>query len=189
MKFLVILILVTCGVFFQSAFAYHVEQERMEISQMSGIFNSEMEMIRFPLVGEEYHLQVVLRDKSQYENSEKPFMGFESTHSTSGKRDSQTFQTSQYEFPIIANFTMTFEKKGVYRYSFFEHMIEPGGSTGSSGGGYFVVSKYSKAIDNNGQCKNPKLLTLAKHDFSTLVCVTAETHHELITRGWAPLPN
>jgi hypothetical protein len=105
-------------------------------------------------------------------------MGFESTHSTSGKRDSQTFQTSQYEFPIIANFTMTFEKKGVYRYSFFEHMIEPGGSTGSSGGGYFVVSKYSKAIDNNGQCKNPKLLTLAKHDFSTLVC-----------RGWAPLPN
>jgi hypothetical protein len=69
MKFLVILILVTCGVFFQSAFAYHVEQERMEISQMSGIFNSEMEMIRFPLVGEEYHLQVVLRDKSQYENS------------------------------------------------------------------------------------------------------------------------
>ena len=211
MKFFVILILVTCGVFFQSSFAYHVEQEQLEISQMTGIFNSEMEMIRFPLVGQEYHLQVVLRDKSQYENStvtigygfnlvdrvpnqlssdsKKPFMGFESTHSTSDKRDSITIQTSQYEFPIIANFTMAFEKKGVYRYSFFEHMIEPGGSAGSSGGAYFVVSKYSKAISDNGQCKNPKLLTLAKHDFSTLVCVTAETHHELITRGWAPLPN
>ena len=210
MKIFVILILVTCGVFFQSAFAYHGEQERLEISQMTGIFNSEMEMVRFPLVGQEYHLQVVLRDKSQYENStvtigygfnlvdripnqlssdsEKPFMGFESTHSTSGKRDSITIKTSQYEFPIIANFTMAFEKKGVYRYSFFEHMIEPGGSGGSSGGGYHVVSKYSKAVDTGGQCKNQELLTLAKHDFSTLVCVKAETHHELITRGWAPLP-
>ena len=210
MTFLVILILVTCGVFFQSAFAYHVEQERLEISQMTGIFNSEMEMVRFPLVGQEYHLQVVLRDKSQYENStvtigygfnlvdripnqlssdsEKPFMGFESTHSTSGKRDSITIQTSQYEFPIIANFTMAFEKKGVYRYSFFEHMIEPGGGGGSSGGGYHVVSKYSKAVDTGGQCKNQELITLAKHDFSTLVCVKAETHHELITRGWGPLP-
>jgi hypothetical protein len=189
MKFSVILFLVASGVFFQSAFAYHVEQERLEISQMTGIFNSEMEMVRFPLVGQEYHLQVVLRDKSQYENStvtigygfnlvdrvpnrlssdsEKPFMGFESMHSTSGKRDSKTFQTSQYEFPIIANFIVAFEKKGVYHYSFFEHMIEPGGSSGSSGGGYQVVSKYSKAVDNGGQCKNQELLTLAKHDFST----------------------
>jgi hypothetical protein len=210
MKIFVILILVTSGVFFQSTFAYHEEREELEISQMTGIFNSEMDMVRFPLVGQEYHLQVVLRDESQYENSTvtigygfnfvdrfpnklssdsvKPFMGFESTHSTSGKRDSKTIQTSQYEFPIIVNFTMTFEKKGVYHYSFFEHMIEPGGSSGSSGGGYHVVSKYSKAIDNSGQCKNPKLLTLAKHDFPTLVCVTAKTHHELITRGWGPLP-
>ena len=58
--------------------------------------------------------------------------------------------------------------------------------TSSSGQEYM---KYSKAIDTGGQCKNPELLTLTKHDFSTLVCVTAETHHELITRGWAPLPN
>ena len=211
MKTRLLILMVAFGtIFFSSAFAYHEERERLEISQMTGIFNSQMDMIRFPVVGEQYHLQVVLREESQYENSTvtvgygfnhvdripnklspdsaKPFMDFESKHSTSANRDSQTIQTSQYEFPIIVNFTVSFEKKGVYQYSFFERSIDPGGSGGSSGGGYLVVAKYSKAIDENGSCKNPELLTLVKHDFSTLVCVTAETAHELITRGWAPLP-
>ncbi len=198
------------GVDSTQIFAFHVEREQMEISQMTGIFNSEMNMVMFPLVEKEYHLQVVLREKSLYENSTvtvgygfnlmdrmpnklssnstKPFMGFDSTHSTSSSRDSKTIQTSQYEFPIIVNFTVAFGKPGVYHYSYFEHMIEPGGSSGSSSGGLFVVSQYSKAINENGTCKNSQLLTLAKHDFSTLVCVSPETHHELITRGWAPLP-
>jgi len=209
--FLILILLIGSSIVFsQSAFAYHVEREQLEISQMTGIFDSEMNMVRFPLVEKNYHLQVVLRDKSQYENStvtigygfnlvdripnrldadsEKPFMGFESTHSTSGNRDSKTIKTSQYEFPIIVNFTMAFEKPGVHNYSFFEHMTEPGRSAGSSGGAYFVVSNYSKAIDEDGTCKNPELSPLAKHDFSTLVCVTNDTRHELITRGWAPLP-
>jgi len=205
-----ILIIVFGTIFFSSAFAYHQEREQLEISQMTGIFNSQMNRIMFPLVEQEYHLQVVLRDESQYSNStvkvgygfnllervpnklsadsEKPFMGFDSTHSTSASQDSKTIQTGQHQFPIIVNFTVAFDKPGVYRYSFFEHTIEPGNAGGSNGGGYHVVSEYSKAVDENGVCKNPKLLTLAKHDFSTLVCVTPETHHELITRGWAPLP-
>ena len=207
---IIVLGVVGFAVVSQSAFAYHQVREQLEISQMTGIFNSNMDMIMHPLVGQEYHLQVVLREESQYgnstvtvgygfnhvdripnkltEDSAKPFMGFESKHSTSGKRDSKTIETNQYEFPIIVNFTVSFEKKGVYQYSFFERSVDPGGSGGSQGGGYLVVAKYSKAIDENGTCKNTELLTLPKHDFSTLVCVTAETHHELITRGWAPLP-
>jgi len=207
---LLILIIAFGTIFFSSAFAYHGEQEQLETSQMTGIFNSQMNMIRFPLVEQEYHLQVVLRDESQYANStvnvgygfnlmervpnklsvdsEKPFMGFESRYSTASIRDSKTIQTSQYEFPIIVNFTVSFEKPGVHQYSYFERSVDPPGSGGSHGGGYHVVSEYSKAIGENGVCKNTKLLTLAKHDFSTLVCVTPETHHELITRGWAPLP-
>jgi hypothetical protein len=195
----------------ESVSAYHEEHEELERSQMTGLFNSDMDMVMFPLVNKEYRLQIVLREESQYQNSTvtvgygfnhmeripnklsaesaKPFMGFESKHSASGNQDSKTIHTSQYEFPIIVNFTTTFEKPGVYQYSYFEHMIEPGGSSGSSGGGYHVVSKYSKAVNENATCKNPKLLTLPKHDFSTLVCVTQKTHHELITRGWAPLPS
>jgi len=212
MRYFLILILIASSwfVFSEFAFTYHREQEQLEMSQMTGIFSSEMKFVMYPLVGEEYHLQIVLRDESQYENSimtvgygfnliervpnklspesVKPFMGFESTHSTSANKDSQTIQTNQYEFPLIVNFTVAFEKPGVHHYLYYEHMTEPGGYGGSSGGGYHVVSKYSKAIDQNGACKNKKLIPLAKHDFSTLVCVTPETHHELITRGWAPLP-
>lgn len=210
--FLIFIFVIVASIgFVLPSLAYHEEREQLEMSQMSGLFNSNMGMIMFPLVGEEYHLQVVLRDESQYENStvsvgygfnlmertpnnlshnsSKPFVGFESTHSITGSTDSKTIHTSQFKFPIIVNFTTTFEKPGAYRYSFFDHTKEPGGSSGSSGGGYFVVLKYSKAINEDGVCKNPKLLTLVKHDFSTLVCVTQKAHHELITRGWAPLPN
>ncbi len=211
MKTRLLILIIVCGtIFFSPVFAYHQEREQLEISQMNGIFDSQMNMIMHPKVGQDYHLQVVLRDESQYTNatvnvgygfnlmervpnklsadSAKPFMGFESRYSTASIRDSKTIQTSQYEFPIIVNFTVSFEKPGVQQYLYFERSVDPPGSGGSHGGGYHVVSEYSKAIGENGVCKNPKLLTLAKHDFSTLVCVTAETHHELITRGWAPLP-
>jgi len=211
-NYFLILILIASSsiVISQSAFAYHVEREQMEISQMTGIFNSQMNMIMHPKIGQDYHLQVVLRDESQYANStvtvgygfnlmervpnkltpdsEKPFMGFESRHSTASIRDSKTIHTGEHKFPIIVNFTVSFEKPGVHQYSYFENRVDPPGSSGSNGGGYHVVSEYSKAIGENGVCKNSELLTLAKHDFSTLVCVTQETHHELITRGWAPLP-
>jgi len=208
--FLILILVITASVgIFQSTLAYHQEREELEESQMTGIFNSKMDMIRFPVVGESYHLQVVLRNELQYKNStvtvgygfnhvdrvpnkltpdsDKPFMGFESQHSTSSMRDSQTIQTSQHSFPLIVNFTISFERPGVHHYSFFNHVIEPEGSGGSSGGGYHVVSQYSKAIGEDGRCKNSELLTLAKHDFSTLVCVKAESHHELITRGWGAI--
>jgi len=212
MKFLIFILVITSVVFLQSTDAYHPEREvTLEKSQRTGIFNSMMDRITFPVVGESYHLQVVLRDELQYKNStvnvgfgfnhldrvpnkltpdsDKPFMGFESQHSTSAMRDSQTIQTSQHSFPIIVNFTVSFERPGVHHYSFFNYVIGPEGSGGSSsGGGYHVVSQYSKAIGEDGRCKNSELLTLAKHDFSTLVCVTQETRHELITRGWGPLP-
>ena len=117
---LLILIIAFGTIFFSSAFAYHQEREQLEISQMTGIFNSQMNMIMHPKVGQDYHLQVVLRDESQYANStvnvgygfnlmervpnkltpesKKPFMGFESRYSTASIRDSKTIQTSQYEW-------------------------------------------------------------------------------------------
>ncbi len=66
---LLILIIAFGTIFFSSAFAFHQEREQLEISQMTGIFNSNMDRIMHPLVGQDYHLQVVLRDESQYANS------------------------------------------------------------------------------------------------------------------------
>jgi hypothetical protein len=58
MRYLVILILLSFIIVSQSAFSYHEEREQLERSQMTGIFNSQMEMIMFPKVNQEYHLQV-----------------------------------------------------------------------------------------------------------------------------------
>ena len=207
---LLILIICFSVVFFQSVFAYHGEKEQLEIFQMTGLFNSEQNFVMHPLIDTEYRLQIVLREEAQYENSTvnvgygfnllervpnkmsseygQYFMGFEKTSASLAGRDSKQIQTNQYDFPILVNFTVNFENPGMHSYSFFENRMGPNHGGGSHGGGYHVVSYYSKAISENGVCKNPELGPLAKHDFSTLVCVTSDTRHELITRGWAPLP-
>ena len=205
-----IMIMCFSVMFLQSAFAYHGEQERLEMSHMTGLFDSEQNFIMYPLIDTEYRLQIVLHDEVEYENSTvkvgygfqllervpsrmsseygQHFMGFEKTSASLSDRDSKEIQTNQYTFPILVNFTVNFEKSGVYSHSFFENKIGPNYSSGSHSGGYHVVSHYSKAIDENGACKNPELTPITKHDFSTLACVISDARHELITRGWAPLP-
>lgn len=208
-RFLIIIAVCMLG-FFINAFAYHGEQERLEMSQMTGLFDSDQNFVMYPLIDTEYRLQIVLREEAEYGNSivdvgygfqllerfpsrmsseyGSYFMGFEKTSATLASRDSKQIHTNQYNFPILVNFTVNFEKPGVHSYSFFENKIDPNYSSGSHGGGYHIVSHYSKAIAENGECKNPELGPIVKHDFSTLVCVTSDTRHELITRGWAPLP-
>ncbi len=192
----------------QSASAYHEERERIEMLQMTGIFSENMKIVPFPIIDREYHLQVVLREGNQPENATmKVGYGFnlvektphrysldESVEETKSKTkarhimqsgDSQTIHTGQYDFPIIVNFTATFEKPGFYNYRYFENEADGGGHSSSSGT-HHIVSKYSKAINDDGVCKNTELYPLAKHDFSTLICVTPDTRHDLITQGWAP---
>lgn len=195
----------------QSASAYHEEHERVEMSQMTGIFSENMKVVMFPIIDKEYHLQVVLRENNQPENATM-YVGYgfnlvekvphryspdespqetrshTKVHHISQSGDSKTIQTGQYDFPIIVNFTTSFEKPGFYNFRYYENQADGGG--GSSGSGlHHVVSGYSKAINDNGMCKNTELGPLAKHDFSTLICVTPETGHELITQGWAPRPD
>ena len=162
------------------------------------------------MIDKPYHLQVVLRENNQLENAtinvgyrlnliEKTphrYSQDESPQETKSHTklrhisqfgNSMKIQTGKYDFPIIVNFTATFEKPGFHNYSYFESRTDDGG-----GGMYHAVSGYSKAIDDDdddGSCKNAELYPLAKHDFSTLICVTPETQHVLITQGWAPRPD
>jgi hypothetical protein len=85
----------------------------------------------------------------------------------------------------MVNFTATFEKPGFHNYIYFENRMD-GGGNGYGSGMYHVVLDYSKAIGDDGMCKNTDLYHLAKHDFSTSICVTSETRHDLITQGWTP---
>ncbi|MDH3676930.1 MAG: hypothetical protein OEQ12_01355 [Nitrosopumilus sp.] len=107
----------------QYSFAYHEELEQFQMLQMTELFNSQMNMIMFPLVGEKYHLQVVLRDESRYGNSTvtvgdafnliekvpnklspdstKSFMGFEGSHSISSDRTLKQFMPANTNFPSL----------------------------------------------------------------------------------------
>ena len=191
------------------AFGYHEERERQETLRHTGLYTKNMEYVLFPRVDTEYHLQIVI-DNQQYENitlnvgyginnvekiphrlvpdhpTEYPY--FERIQQLSSMKDSTEFHTEGMELPIIVNFTINFEETGLHQYRYFEQRKGPNLGGGSSGGGYMVVSQYSKAVTDDGSCKNTELLPLPKHDFSKLVCVTPHGHHELITRGWAPLP-
>jgi hypothetical protein len=208
---LLILIVGFSVVFVQSTFAYHEERERIEISHMTGIFSENMKIVIYPIIDKQYHVQVVLREDNQPENAtmnvgyrfnlvektphrysldespQETKMNTKARHILQSG-DSKTIQTGQYDFPIIVNFTATFEKPGFYNFNYFESQVN-GGGHGSNSGLHHVVSKYSKAIDDDGACKNTELSPLTKHDFSTLICVTPVTRHDLITQGWAPRPD
>ena len=198
-------------VFVQSTSAYHEERERIETSQMTGMFSENMKIVTYPIIDKQYHLQVVLRENNQPENatinvgygfnlvektphrysldkSSQETQSHTKAHHILQSGDSKTVHTGLYDFPIIVNFTATFEKPGFYNYRYFENQADGGGHSSDSGM-HHVVSGYSKAIDDNGMCKNTELFPLAKHDFSTLICVTPETRHDLITQGWAPRPD
>ena len=51
-------------------------------------------------------------------------------------------------------------------------------------GSLVVVDEFSKAVDEDGVCKNENFRRLIKYDYSTLVCVDSDTAWKLIGRGW-----
>ena len=137
-------------VFVQSTFAYHEERERIEISQMTGIFSENMKIVIYPIIDREYHVQVVLREDNQPVNStmnvgyrfnlvektphrysldespQETKMNTKARHILQSG-DSKTIQTGQYDFPIIVNFTVIFEKPGFYNFNYYESQADGGG--------------------------------------------------------------
>ncbi len=199
--------------FVNESFAYHEEIEKREYPPRSGLFidnGSDSNQIIFPLTGKEYRLQVVVEDQSRNQDSlvrvgygfyllektpnrmmpeyNRTFTGFEDTRQILSLTNTTEIRTEQADLPMLVNFTISFDKPGRYQYDYFERSYGEERGGGSSGGGHWVVAEYSKAVDENGKCKNPELSSIVKYDFSKLVCVKVDSRHELITRGWAPLP-
>ena len=117
---------------------------------MTGIFSENMKTVMFPMIDKPYHLQVVLRENNQLENAtinvgyrlnliEKTphrYSQDESPQETKSHTklrhisqfgNSMKIQTGKYDFPIIVNFTATFEKPGFHNYSYFESRMDGGG--------------------------------------------------------------
>ena len=88
------------------------------------------------------------------------------------------------ENPFYIKFSFVIEESGQYTRQFYKttHIFE--GPSSSGMGGFVVVDKFSKAVDENAQCKNDNFRRLIKHDYSTVACVDSETAWKLIGRGW-----
>ncbi len=86
--------------------------------------------------------------------------------------------------PFYIKFPFVINQAGQYTYLFY-HTTDMFQGPGSGGmGGFVVVEKYSRALDEDGICKNEGLTRLIKHDYSTVACTSVETFFELKARGW-----
>ena len=89
------------------------------------------------------------------------------------------------EKPFYVKSPLSFNESGLYTHQYYEKLKNSPATMGSNMGGLVVVDKFSKAIDENGVCKNEDFRRLIKHDYSTLVCVDYDTSWKLIERGWS----
>lgn len=89
------------------------------------------------------------------------------------------------ENPFYIKFPIQINNSGQYTRQYYKitHMFE--GPSGFAMGGLTVVDKYSKAVNENGICKNEAFRLLIKHDNSNLVCVDPADTLKLKERGWA----
>ena len=88
------------------------------------------------------------------------------------------------ENPFYIKFPFVIDESGQYTRQFYKktHIFE--GPTGSEMGGLVVVDRFSKAVNENAECKNDEYRRLIKYDYSTVVCVDFPSALKLIERGW-----
>ncbi len=89
------------------------------------------------------------------------------------------------EKPFYVKSSLYFNDSGLYTHQYYKKLKNSPAIMGSNMGGLTVVDKFSKAIDDDGVCKNENFRRLIKHDYSTLVCVDFDTAWKLKERGWA----
>ena len=110
------------------------------------------------------------------------------------KRNNEFYQESEigksFEFvvdpekPFFVKSQLAIQESGLYTHQFYKKLKFSPAVSNSNMGSTIVVDKFSKAVDENGECKNNDFRYLIKHDYSTVVCVDSETAWKLIGRGW-----
>jgi hypothetical protein len=89
------------------------------------------------------------------------------------------------ENPFYVKSSLVIEESGKYTRQYYKKLKFSPAIISSNMGGLVVLDKFSKAINENGRCKNDGFGYLIKHDYSTAVCVEPETVWKLKGRGWA----
>ncbi len=86
--------------------------------------------------------------------------------------------------PFYMKFPFIINESGQYTRQFYQitHIFE--GPSGYEMGGLVIVDKFSKAVNENAECKNDEHRRLIRYDYSTVVCVDSSSAFKLIERGW-----
>lgn len=88
------------------------------------------------------------------------------------------------EKPFLVKSPFILLESGKYTHQFYTKLKNSPAVSDSNMGSTIVVEKFSKAMDENGVCKNENHRILIKYDYSTVACVGGETALKLIERGW-----
>ena len=88
------------------------------------------------------------------------------------------------EKPFYVKSSLAFDEPGLYTHQYYKKLKNSPAILSSNMGSLTVVDKFSKAVGEDGICKNDDFRRLIKHDYSTLVCVDSDTAWKLIGRGW-----
>jgi len=88
------------------------------------------------------------------------------------------------ERPFYVKSPLIFDESGLYTHQYYKKLKNSPAILSSNMGSLVVVDKFSRAVGEDGICKNENFRRLIKHDYSTLVCVDSDTAWKLIGRGW-----
>ena len=105
---------------------------------------------------------------------------------TSTMKDFQIFSFKPEELPQSIKFPFTPQTNGKY-FMILYHDFGSSPYTYNKGafGSFLVVEKFSKAVDEDGECKKKEFRRIIKHDYSSVVCVSPSSISALKARGWA----
>ncbi len=108
----------------------------------------------------------------------------ENFHKTATFQDHLDFDINS-ELPQSAVFSFIPPEVGHYFFSkYTETFPSKFPDISSSQRSFIVVKEQSKALREYGQCKSFEMRPVAKPDYSSVVCVTADTSMKLKQRGW-----
>lgn len=108
----------------------------------------------------------------------------ENFRETSTMKDSKNVTVFTNNLPTFVNFTFSLEHSGIYTEQLY-YKAKHYDLGDVSSRTFIVVEKYSKAFVDDGQCKATELVSVIKHDYSTVVCVHISTLDKLKDRGWS----
>ena len=163
------------------------QTQQMEITD-NGIYTKSRLKTQMLELGQEVQIVFVIRE-SMIGDTTKAVVRHQVVTTQDALFD--TKDSTEFRFELLNSKEITFQFYPQETGEFFlkqeltySHDNEFSPAGGISMTPFHVVDKFSKAADEDGQCKKSTMTSLFKPDFSTNVCVTPQTAIKLMARWY-----